>query len=84
MLYHLYLFLISVLGFLVASIAINFILASNHPQDNILHSLPWAGVRKEWFPKARAAIRTIRDVREILDKGYERVSDEEQMRSLAG
>ncbi|KAL0941575.1 uncharacterized protein CTRU02_204338 [Colletotrichum truncatum] len=62
--------LIVLLGFLVATLfIISWVLHNRHPKYD---GLPWAGLRKERFPRLRASLRYSRDGLRVVEAGYKK------------
>ncbi|EHK97752.1 putative Ent-kaurene oxidase [Glarea lozoyensis 74030] len=49
----------------------HFVLTRFTVHSRFWNSQAWTGVREEWFPKMRAKVRTIGNIRQMLSDGYE-------------
>lgn len=69
---------IAVGGLLVTYyVATTYILPLFTIQAKFMNSIPWVGVKKQWFSRYRAGISAIRDTSTLMRESYEKVSGSE-------
>ncbi|OJK01760.1 hypothetical protein ASPACDRAFT_4483, partial [Aspergillus aculeatus ATCC 16872] len=62
------------IGIIIVLLFHQLVLADSHQHHQFWKKQPWVGVRVEWFSRFRASLRTIRDIRQMLEEGYEKYS----------
>ncbi|EPE34336.1 Cytochrome P450 [Glarea lozoyensis ATCC 20868] len=71
-----------ILTFLFIVVIAHFVLTRFTVHSRFWNSQAWTGVREEWFPKMRAKVRTIGNIRQMLSDGYEGFSKQNKAFAL--